>query len=344
MSATREQLESRWETPEGRRIARAICTLLEEGVPGTEGQYPVRGQDTGMSAEWPRFPINVMDNARRPATVEELQRIVVSLPFQEEVAPALDLRGLHLEHRSISFLLDIDLSLAHLEYVNEIGSVGAARMVGTVFNQCRAINALFIADFTSASFVQATLQGVRFIKAILVSANFSRAKLALAHFREADCINASFHEADMRFTDCTKADFRGANLAGADLTEANLYAIKFDEKTRLQGANLCDATLDEAFRTFAEQSGALLSQETEVSSFVALTQAQLAATIEHLKRDNTAGHFDAAVDCLIKQSQKLARDPEYPWSEEMHKILSPAMEQEVIERYAEVQKTLAYYL
>jgi uncharacterized protein YjbI with pentapeptide repeats len=318
MPAIREQLEERWETAEGQRIAREVRRLLATGMPGATGP--------------------------REVTAAELQQLVVSLPFNEEIAPRLDLRGLHLDQESIDLYQASDLSGAHLEYAYEIGAIMATRMVGTVFDACRSTNAIFSADFTSASFVAASLQGVRFWDSILVEADFRQAKLALAEFRDRDCRRASFVEADLRFADLVQADLRGSDFSGANLTEANLSGVKFDEQTRLQGANLRGATLDEQFRAFAQQAGAVLSPETPDPSFYERELAELAAVIRLLREDNEHGHLDVAIVCLTEQLQRFAHDPTYPWSQEMHKALSPDMEQKVLEYYGEVGRALAYYL
>lgn len=349
MLATREQLEARWETPAGRAMAEKVCTLLETGVQqeGGQAQKHTDRSDPRATALWPSFPINTADIARQAVTANELQDAISSLPFQEEVAPVLDLRGLHRDQGAVKLLKDLDLSGAHLDYM-EIDMVGASRMVGTIFDHCRSINALFIADFTSASFVQALLPGVKFLEATLVDANFRQAKLALAELRECNCQNVLFIEADLRFVDAWHADLQKANLTGADLTEANLAkanlsGIQFNEQTRLQGTNLYGAILDDPFRAFAEQAGAILREDQD-PSFTEHERAKLAAIITILQRDNDDGRLDPAIACLIEQARHFANDPSYPWSMEMHQQLSPEMEQEVIERYGEVGRTLAYYL
>lgn len=349
MPATREQLEARWETAEGQQMAERVCSLLEVGVPSgaEQAQEHLTRLDGGKSAQWPGFPINTAGSTRRAVTMEEIQQVITSLPFQEEVAPALDLRGLHLEQRSVKLLQDLDLSGAHLEYL-EIDSIGASRMVGTILNHCRSINAPFLGDFTSASFGEATLQGVKFLEATLVKANFRQAKLALAELREKDCRQASFVDADLRFADLYRADLRGADFSGANLTEANLAgaklsAIQFNEKTQVRGANLSGALLDEPFRAFAEQVGGLLREDQE-PSFKEQERAELAALIRLLKEENEQGRLDVAITCLEEQAQLVARDPGYAWSMEVQKILSPELMQEVIERYAQVRRALAYYL
>lgn len=349
MPATREQLEARWETPEGRQVAEKICTLLETGVPlkGGQAQEHRTSLDVRMRAQWPGFPLETEQDTRRAVTIEELQQMITFLPFREEVAPALDLRGLHLKQKSVKLLQDLDLSGAHLEYL-EIGSVGASRMVETILDHCRSVNALFIADFTSASFVQTRLPGVKFLEATLAGANFTQAKLALAEFRERDCRNASFREADLRFVDARHADLRGANLAGADLTEANLAGadltgIQFNEQTRVQGTNLYRARLDEPFRTFAEQSGGLLEEDQE-PSFKEQERAELGAVIRLLKEENEDGRLDMAIACLEELAQHFAPDPEHSWSMKAEKALSPELMQEVMERYAQVSRALAFYL
>lgn len=165
----------------------------------------------------------------------------------------------------------------------------------------------------------------------------------MAELRERDCHHASLTEADPRFIHAVQADFSGADLTEAKLAKAILSGIQFNEKTQLQGANLHNTILDALFRAFAEQAGALLHEDQD-PSFVERERATLAAIITLLQRDNEDGRLGPAITCLREQAQHIANDPTYPWSMEMHSILSPEMEQEVIERYGEVGKTLAYYL
>lgn len=347
MPATREQLEARWETSEGQAIAERICVLLATGVPNSESRRSAQREESRANLPWPAFPDEAGGAARRAVTKEELQALLAPLPLQEEVAPALDLRGLHSKQEAVSLLQDLDLSGAHLEYM-EIGSIGASRMVGTILDSCQAINASFIADFTTASFVQANLQGARFVESCLMGVNFQQAKLALARLRERDCRQSSFAEADLRFANLYRADLRGVDLSGANLTEANLAGanlsgIQFNERTRVQGANLSSAVLDEPFRVFAEQRGGLLREDQD-PSFTELDRAKLAATIRLLKEENKGGYLDAAIACLEKQAQRFAGDPAYDWSMEVQEELSPEMMQEVMERYTQVNRGLAYFL
>ncbi|HEU5383793.1 MAG TPA: hypothetical protein VFV38_50990 [Ktedonobacteraceae bacterium] len=70
----------------------------------------------------------------------------------------------------------------------------------------------------------------------------------------------------------------------------------------------------------------------------------MAATIRLLKEDNEQGRLDSVITCLEGQAQHFALDPDYSWSVEAQKVLSPDMMQEVIERYAQVSRGLAYYI
>ena len=110
--ATREQLEARWVTEEGKQIAREVNQALFRGT-----------------------------------NMDELRQLTTTLPYVEEVAPALDLRGLPAEERNIEFFRT-DFSGAHLEYVYDIGLVDGCQMVGTVLDGCYSVNAIFYEDFT----------------------------------------------------------------------------------------------------------------------------------------------------------------------------------------------------
>jgi uncharacterized protein YjbI with pentapeptide repeats len=323
MAATREQLEARWEADEGKRLARTLYPLLDVGA----------------------------------TTMNELKQMVNQLPFIEEVAPQLDLRGLHLLAEEI--LMDefivikhMDLSGARFDYLRHVGNIVSCRMHGTVFDEMSCINGIFGSDFSHASFVKATLQGVRFWRGQVSGANFHQARLGLADFSEIACDGASFVEADMRFSDLDKADVRGTDFRGANLNGSGLRGILFDEQTRVQGANLRDASMDEDFRTFAQRGGAIINTSENQTPDYDLACVDALIAVMQEEEYNEDGHLDPVLPYVLAQREKLAHSeerPSYPWRDELGDELEKAFSEDLLNEVFDVlapegMRLLAYYL
>ena len=301
--STREQLEARWLTEEGKQVATEVSQALF-----------------------------------KQASVKTLVQLVTPLPYIEEVAPALDLRGLNTEKQDLGFLWT-DFSGAHLEYVYDIRIINGCQMRGTFLDGCYAVNSVFYEDFTRASFVESILQGVRFSDAKAPEANFTRAHLACAWLNRANFQKATFVDADMRFTFCPSADFRGADLSGADLTDASLGFILFDQETRLQGTNLIGTDINDDLRAFALESGAILGENQG-----AYDLAELDTTVKILRKMNTDGRFDEAIERLIQIRDHIPGHPMYPWISELKPYISQEILDEVLDVDQQAIKTMGYYL
>lgn len=320
MPATREQLEARWETSEGQQLARAIRQALN------------RPETTG----------------------EMLQSLIASLLFTDEVAPSLDLRGLHLpaedvERNELLFIHAHDLSGVRLNYARDVVNIVQAQMIGAVLDEMYCINGIFESDFTNVSFDRATLQGVRFGSSNLTGAHFEQARLGKADFSRTVCQGTHFVEADMRFTLCAYTDFRGADFAGANLTEASLGGITFDEQTRVQGTILYGASMDDDFRAFALQRGALLRDtDYRMPAYdLACLNALIALMQEPLYNED--GHLDVVLPYVVAHRDTLAQDPTYSWEDPLADDLRTIVPQSVIDEvfdylYPEAMRLLAYYL
>ncbi|GCE10807.1 pentapeptide repeat-containing protein [Tengunoibacter tsumagoiensis] len=320
MVATREQLQARWKTPEGIDIAENFRQLFE----------------------------------RHPASPEDLQKITTTLPFREEVAPALDLRGLNLPSevtsRGDGFILKhLSLPGAHFEYLQDVANIVVCNLQGAIFDEMHTIHSIFGSDFRRASFRKAMLQGVRFWHADLREATFFQARLAKADFSEVPCQGASFVEADMRFTLCAGTDFRGADLSRANITDSSLGGVLFDDQTRLQGTILRGASIDDSFRSYAEKAGAILGTEEE--KFYAYNIACFDA-LSAIIRDpiyNPDHRFDVVLPLLTELRVKLVQDHWYLWGNELVASLEGVLSPEDIntlgnELYADAMRLLAYYL
>jgi uncharacterized protein YjbI with pentapeptide repeats len=323
MAATREQLEARWETDEGIQLARTMSPLLDRGL----------------------------------TTMDELRKMVNQLPFIEEVAPQLDLRALHLPVEDIlvnEFIVikHMDLSGVRFDYLRDIGNIVKCQMHGTIFDEMSNINGIFGSDFSHASFVKATLQGVRFWYGQVSGANFQQARLGLADFTEIACDGASFVDADLRFSKWGDSDVRGTDFRGANLTGAGLQGILFDEDTRLEGANLRNASMDEDFRAFVQRGGAIVNTAGNRARDYDLACMDALIAVMQEKEYNEDGHLDPVLPYVLVQREKLAHSeerPSYPWSDELYPELVEVFSEDIADEVFDIvlpegMRLLAYYL
>ncbi len=285
--ATKQQLRKRWETEEGQRCVNAL-----------------------------------MEAVRQKAPIDQFCEIVKNLPFKDEVAPNLDLRGLRF--KELLFLRDLDLSEARLDYAVFGGSLVECTMVGTVFDGAEAVNLLLQHNFTRASFINANLKGANFLSSLLNSANFTGAKLQSASFKEAICAGATFTNANLRFALCANTDFRGANLSGADLTEASLGGVRFDTHTQLEGTNLTGAAMDRDLRDFAKRTGAIVQERLGAHEL-----EEFDATTAVLKERNTDGRFTTVLKRMATLREILLHEPMYDWGTHLANEIPPEIMQEV---------------
>ncbi|HLG66162.1 MAG TPA: pentapeptide repeat-containing protein [Ktedonosporobacter sp.] len=320
MAATREQLMARWEAEPGGTLIQSVCQKLEQ-----------------------------LD-----ASIETLQQLLSRLPFIEEVAPHMDFRGLHLPQASRTsneyiFIKKKNLSGARFDYLTDIGNIVDCQMQKTIFDEMFCINGIFSSDFSEASFVRATLKGVRLWNSNLSEANFRQARLGKADLSEVSCHRATFLEADLRFSKCPGADFRGADLSGADLSGADLRGIQFDDQTRLQGANLRSASMSTEFRAFARSAGAIVTEPAEHMQVYDLACLDALIALMQEQAYNQDGHLDRLIPYVVAQREKLAEDPYYYWDEELGKELRKVTSEEMVKEvfdvlYPEAMRLLAYYL
>lgn len=320
MPATREQLIARWETPDGQQLAELACEVL----------YPSQSNPSlGL--------IKPLD----PALVQRLR----SLPFAEEVAEQVDLRGLHLEGKALHFK-DTDLSNVRLDYAFPIDIINNCRVAGAVFDRAFSVYGTFPRqDLSGISLADASFNGGMFYLANLSGANLQGAHLALTNLSYVNGSQAIFIGADLRFSDVHHVDFSGADLREADFTEANVGDVTFDAQTRVQGANFRGASLSDDFRTFARQRGAQLD-DTITNSAKELVQ--LDATLQELQRNNTDGHLDEVIALVKAERDKFERDPDYPYYQGMEEAFaragSPQWIDEVMETWMNTGKRLAHFL
>ena len=171
-----------------------------------------------------------------------------------------------------------------------------------------ARNATISGDLTRASFKRAHLNGCYFDGAVLREADFTAARIEQASLRGCDCTGARFVDARMRFTTMSDAVLVGADVSGADLTEAFINNVKFDDSTRLSGALLAGARLDDALAGFATAQGA--EQPSEAHGFAL---AHLDATATLLRERNNDGRLDSLLARIGELRDNVAKDPDFEW-------------------------------
>lgn len=319
MPATREELIARWETDEGKNLAREALQAL-------------------------RSPAGAKPGPSRPLDAAFLQQLQI-LPFALEVAPQIDLRGLHLEGKLLG-LEERDLSSVRLDYAFPIHFISNCRVNGAIFDYTFSVYGSFLrANLQGISLAGASFRGGSFTRANLSEANLQGTRLALADLAQANCSRANFSGADLRFCDVHDANLCGADLREADFTEGNLGDVIFDAQTLVQGANFKGTLLSDDFRTFAQQAGALLN---EGQTYSARELAQLDAALTHLRQNNLDGHLDAAITLIQAEREKFALDADYPYYEGIEDAfaqagITPFMD-EVMEMWEDASKALAHFL
>jgi uncharacterized protein YjbI with pentapeptide repeats len=298
--STKQQLRSRWQTPEGEPRVKALMAALSSGAP------------TGQLAE-----------------------IVKGLPYAEETAPALDLRGLRF--KELLTLHDLDLSGARLDYAVLGGHLVNCRLVGATLDGFEAVNLSLQQDFTRASFVGANLKGARFTETTLVGANFTKAKLASANLARADCTGALFVEADLRFATCASTDFRGANLSSARLNDASLGSVLFDAQTRFDGADLTGAAMDADLAQSAAHAATVRPGQGDYEL------AEFDAALAVLKQRNRDGHLRGAIERMEALRPRMQHEAGFDWGSQLSRELPAAIMAEVTDAVQEGGSNLSRY-
>jgi uncharacterized protein YjbI with pentapeptide repeats len=301
--ATKQQLIARWETPEGQQIVEDLYRTFTTGV-----------------------------------TIEQLHAIVSALPYVDEVAPHLDLRGFHLGKNI--FVHNLDLPGVRLDYSSLGGNLSDGNWSGAVFDGANVTRLSFELDLTGASFVKANARKTWFMKSLLNKANFSEAKLIGAHLDDVPCNSANFSGADMREAMCAGCDFRGANLSHANLSSAVFGGVLFDDSTQIQGANFTGTSLSKDFRAFVTEHGEQPKPRDDSDA----EQATIAATVDLVQEQVQAGNLErrlgeAVLAALATVQQRLNNDPHYDW-ESCVEIL-PATEKAII--YAAYEEGMGVY-
>lgn len=292
MSSTKPSLISRWKTPAGKIAVRAIEHALRAGT-----------------------------------TVDELKGYVKRLPGVDDVAPALDLRGLALPE--LVAARKSDLSGARLDEAKLTWVFGGSTLRGAVFDRTEGKNTDFGGcDLTGASFQDANLPGAVFFGAQLVDANLARIKMRSGQLKAADCRRANFEGADLRLVWAADADLRGANLTKAQLVGASLGGVIWDETTRCANAEF---GLEGTPGTFAAHA---LAQRAQFRSEKTDWELSLLdATRVALQNDDEGRKLEPLIKRLAEVRPQVERDHTFNW-------VAPVQEGATAEQRAALQRAI----
>jgi hypothetical protein len=272
MSATKSSLTSRWKTPAGKVAVRAIANALRAGT-----------------------------------SVDELKGYVKGLPGVDEVAPALDLRGIALPE--LVAARKSDLSGARFDGARLNWVFGGSILNGAVFDRAEGRNVDFGGcELARSSFRDANLPGAIFFSAKLPDANLAGIKLRSGQLKAADCRRARFEGADLRLVWAADADLRGADLTKAQLVGASLGGAKWDEATRCADAEFGVEGTPAALAAHALAQGARLRSEKPDWEL-----ALLDATSAALRSEDRAGNLEAPLRRLTEVRPQVKRDHTFNW-------------------------------
>ncbi len=272
MPQPKDPLASRWKTPAGKVAVRAIEQALRAGT-----------------------------------NVDELKGSVKDLPAVDEVAPALDLRGIALPELVAARKSDLPGTRFDGAKLNWV--FGGSVLREAVFDRAEGRNVDFGGcDLSGASFQDANLPGGVFYGAKLVDTNLARIKMRSGQLKAADCRRANFESADLRLVWAADADLRGANLAKAQLVGASLGGAKWDEATRCTDAEFGLEGTPATLAAHALAQGARLRSEKADWEL-----ALLDATSVALKNENERGKLDGLIDRIAAVRPQVERDHAFNW-------------------------------
>jgi uncharacterized protein YjbI with pentapeptide repeats len=273
-SATdRKRLRARWKTAAGRIAAGAIENGLRAG-----------------------------------ASQQELGGYVRDLPHADEVAPALDLRGIELPQ--LIAVRTRDLTSARLDGAVLNWSFGGSDLRDARFDGAQGHNVHFGGcPLTGASFVDARLPGAIFLKADLQRAEMRGIHMRGGQLKDADCRGAILRGADLRMVWAAGADLRGADLRDANLVGASLGGAQWDEQTRWEGARLSVEGTPAELRAQAIAQG--VSVESEKAEW---HLALLDATREALKGEIRDAELAGVLKRVDELRPLVQADPTIRWA------------------------------
>jgi uncharacterized protein YjbI with pentapeptide repeats len=298
----------RWTTPPGIDVSLRLH------------QY-IRSRDIEIGSELLAGP--------EAAARDMMKSLIDGMPFVDEVAPALDLRGLKFE--PLVWLRCIVLDGARFEH-SELPAMAASSARRCAFDQCTAKGVRLGGNFAECSFREARLRECDFCGSVLEAADFGGAQLTNCRFVESDCRRANFSGAKMRFVEMPMADLCGANLSGADLTDAVLGKVRFDDSTRMAGAVLTGASVSPDFLAYSLEAGAV-RQESVPSAWVIAVLDDTCRRIERQRGVAEESLIDAALTHVKDAKARYLNDPAFDWMNRIETECPPHLRALVFEAW-----------
>jgi uncharacterized protein YjbI with pentapeptide repeats len=280
MTSTKN-LRSRWKTTSGKIAARAVENALRHG-----------------------------------SDIDELHGYTAGMPYIDEVAPNLDLRGIELPN--LVAVRASDLSGVRFDAAQMNWNFGGCTLRKAVFDRANGHNVDFGGcDLSGGSLVGARLPGAIFYGARLIDSDLSGIRMHSGQLKGADCRGAKFVGADLRMVWAADADIRGADFREANLVGASLGRVKWNETTRFEGAQMSWEGTPTGISTQAIAQGAKLTSEK------AEWQLGLVdATRKVLEERNRSGKLTRIVRRMETLRLDVERDPQTLWANKLQKELS----------------------
>lgn len=255
-----------------------------------------------------------------PTDVPALVDVLKGLP-DNDVPSGLDLRGFR--GRDGLLVRDADLRGAAFAgaSLESWMFLSGCRADGADFTDVSAKQARFQGSYRGARFTGAKLGRASFIAADLTEALLDEAKLELAKMRDALLVGADLRGANLRAAELPRADLSGADLRGAVLRDAVLGQVRFDDRTRWEGADLDGAILDPDLqaRVGAAPPDPGLLPRAEVDA----TAAELRRMGQAALADRVAAVRERVVDATVDWLAEVVSDLD-------------AAQQDLVQRAAEV--------
>lgn len=279
--SNRQQLQARWKTEAGASLARTIGESLQQGT-----------------------------------VQEEVHALIADLPFKDEVAPALDLRGIEIPSL-ISIAESCDLSGVRFDVARLNWNFSGAILRNAVFDGAEGANVDFGGcDLQGSSFVKARLPGAIFFKATLRNANLTGIRMRSGQLKGSDCSKAIFTGADLRLVWAADADLRDCDLRQANLVGASLGGAAWNDETQLSGAQISSEGTPDALCAFALSQGATVQSEDREWQL-----SLIDATVKALQNE-TGIRVENVIDLLKELRPKVDKDPSVLWANELQEKLS----------------------
>lgn len=248
------------------------------------------------------------DALRGKVNLKELSAVLSSLPGAEEVAPALDFRGIDLSNPI--YVNHMDLSGARFDYAHLGLSFGGSTLRGAVFNGASGRNIDFGGcDLQDSSFVKAKLPGAIFYGAKLENADLTGIAMRGGQLKDAVCRNAKFVDADLRITWVAHADLRGADLRRANLVGASLGGVLWDSTTRFDAAQLShEGTPSDIVNHALSQGASICSEKPQWQLSL------LDATLRALESEEQDSGTQRMTELLGGLRPEVERNPDFLWA------------------------------